>query len=166
MWAGTGTCKHSPVRNQPRERGMGPVSSRLFTGRGVAGWGCGAGSEEPPAPCTSNPRSAACPDPAPAQRGRSLPLLGQDLAGGEPGHSSCEEAQLGLVSSRPWLQGEHARMWMSAGSGCGALRASSGSQAGQLCPGVLEGAKEALILITAGLGKERAFPLTLGVGKS
>lgn len=117
MWAGTGTCKHSPVRNQPRERGMGPVLSRLFAGRGVAGRGCRAGSEEPVAPCTSSARSAACSAPAPARWGRSLPPLGRDLLGEEPGHSSCEEAQLGLVSSRAWLQGEHARMWLRPGLG-------------------------------------------------
>lgn len=43
------------------------------------------------------------------------------------------------------------------GRGCGALPAGTGSRAGPFCPGVLEGAKEALILITEGLGKERAF---------
>lgn len=110
MWAGTGTCKHSSAPGTRDGTCLIPVFHSSWCGRRAA-------SEEPVAPRTSNPPRLACAAPAPAPWGRALPLLGRELLGEEPGHSSCEEAQLGLVSSRPWLRGEHARMWMRPGSG-------------------------------------------------
>lgn len=164
MWAGTGTCKHSPARNQPRERGMGPVLSRLSTGRGVAGRDCRPGSGEPVAPPIHQVQlvlpqlrhGGAGPSRCPAET----------FWGKSPVTVAVKRHSWGLFPPRLGCKASMRGCGCAWGWDCGALPTSIGSWAGLLCPGVLEGAKETFILITAGLRKERAFHFVLGTGKS